>query len=170
VTLSHRDTLTLSVYPFTSRMCHQLPHHGRLSSAHGWSRNEPNLTPQGNSQIVPCMWQWHMTTLAFATSILSNSPRSPLSPLGGHQVSGSVFETTHNLKLTYSANCTVMVGYSDADHASQLHWHSIFGYAFLVGGVVVWGSKKQPTVMSHCHVPLSCYSQQRLNTLQLHMP
>jgi len=46
-------------------------------------------------------------------------------------------KTTCDLELTYST-----------DHTSQLHWHSILGYAFLMGGGVVLGSsKKQPIIM-----------------------
>jgi len=38
-------------------------------------------------------------------------------------------------------------GFSDADWASQLHCHSISGYAFFFGrGAVSWSSKKQPIV------------------------
>src|SRR5215471_9169572 len=40
-----------------------------------------------------------------------------------------------------------LVGYSDADWASQLDRHSISGYAYLIGGgAISWSSKKQPVV------------------------
>jgi len=53
-----------------------------------------------------------------------------------------------NLELTYGATTTGIIRYSDANHASQYHHHSISGYAFLMnGGVVSWSSKKQPLVM-----------------------
>jgi len=52
-----------------------------------------------------------------------------------------------NLELTYGATTTGIIGYSDANHASQYHCHCISGYAVLMnGGVVSWSSKKQPLV------------------------
>ena len=39
---------------------------------------------------------------------------------------------------------TTIVGYSDSDWASQIHHHSISGFAFFIGrGTVSWSSKKQ---------------------------
>jgi hypothetical protein len=39
---------------------------------------------------------------------------------------------------------TTVIGYSDSNWASQIHRHSISGFAFFVGkGVVSWSSKKQ---------------------------
>jgi len=56
-------------------------------------------------------------------------------------------KTMHNLELTYNMSEATIVGYTDADHASQLHWHSISGYTFCIGGgAVSWSSKKQPIV------------------------
>jgi len=49
-----------------------------------------------------------------------------------------------DLELTYGSSNTRIVRYTDADHASQYHRHSISGYTFLVnGGTVSWSSKKQ---------------------------
>jgi len=54
---------------------------------------------------------------------------------------------TKDLELTYGVTDTGIVGYTDADHASQYHRHSISGYAFLInGGAVSWSSKRQPIV------------------------
>ena len=54
---------------------------------------------------------------------------------------------TKDLELTYGVTDTGIVGYTDADHASQYHRHSISGYAFLInGGEVSWSSKRQPIV------------------------
>jgi len=42
---------------------------------------------------------------------------------------------------------TGIIGYTDANHASQYHRHSISGYVFLVnGGMASWSSKRQPIV------------------------
>ena len=52
-----------------------------------------------------------------------------------------------DLELTYGAASTGIVGYTDADHASQYHCHSILGYTFLInGGTVSWSSKKKSIV------------------------
>jgi len=49
-----------------------------------------------------------------------------------------------DLELTYGATSTGIVRYTDADHASQYHRHSILGYTFLINrGMVSWSSKKQ---------------------------
>ena len=40
-----------------------------------------------------------------------------------------------------------LVGYTDADGATQEHRHAIMGFAFLIdGGVILWGSKKQELI------------------------
>ena len=52
---------------------------------------------------------------------------------------------TRDLKLTSSMSTDRIIGYTDTDHASQYHRHSILGYTFLInGGMVSWSSKKQP--------------------------
>ena len=54
---------------------------------------------------------------------------------------------TKDLELTYGVTDTGIIGYTNADHASQYHRHSISGYAFLInGGAVSWSSKWQPIV------------------------
>ena len=54
---------------------------------------------------------------------------------------------TKDLKLTLGGTDPVIVGYSDSDWASQIHRHSISGFAFFIGiGVVSWSSKKQPII------------------------
>jgi hypothetical protein len=54
---------------------------------------------------------------------------------------------TKELKLVLGGSDTTIVGYSDSDWASQIHRHSISGFAFFVGkGVVSWSSKKQPII------------------------
>jgi hypothetical protein len=51
---------------------------------------------------------------------------------------------TINTKLTYGARTDGLVGYTDADWASQDHRHSTSGYIFLIdGGAISWSSKKQ---------------------------
>src|SRR5271156_6102933 len=52
------------------------------------------------------------------------------------------------LELVYSGERRGLVGYVDADGASQEHRHAISGYVFLVdGGTVSRSSKKQELVM-----------------------
>ena len=56
-------------------------------------------------------------------------------------------KTTQDFELTYNATNDAMISYSDADHVSQLHRHSISDYMFLLGGgAVMWSSKKQPII------------------------
>ena len=54
---------------------------------------------------------------------------------------------TKNWRLTYGGEQSDLVGYTDADGASQPHRRAISGYAFLIdGGAVSWGSRKQELV------------------------
>jgi len=54
---------------------------------------------------------------------------------------------TKELKLVLGGLNSTIIGYSDADWASQIHRHSISGFAFFIGsGVVSWSSKKQPII------------------------
>ena len=54
---------------------------------------------------------------------------------------------TKGLKLVLGGLDTTILGYSDSDWASQMHRHSISGFAFFIGkGVVSWSSKKQPII------------------------
>ena len=54
---------------------------------------------------------------------------------------------TKNLELTYGGEERGLVGYVDADGASQDHRRAISGYVFMVdGGAVSWSSKKQELV------------------------
>ena len=51
---------------------------------------------------------------------------------------------TKDLELTYGGEQRGLVGYVDADRASQEHRQAISGYVFMVdGGAVSWSSKKQ---------------------------
>jgi len=53
-----------------------------------------------------------------------------------------------DLGLTYGMSNDRIIRYTDANHASQYHQHSILGYTFLInGGAVSWSSKKQPLVV-----------------------
>jgi hypothetical protein len=53
---------------------------------------------------------------------------------------------TKHLKLVLGGNTTV-AGFSDSDWASQIHQHSISGFAYFVGlGTVSWSVKKQPII------------------------
>ena len=54
---------------------------------------------------------------------------------------------TKNLRLTFGLNKNGLIGYTDADWASQAHRHSISGSVFLVsGGAISWSSRKQPII------------------------
>jgi hypothetical protein len=54
---------------------------------------------------------------------------------------------TKRLGLTYGTSATGLIGYTDADGASQVHRRAITGFAFLVdGGAILWGSRKQELV------------------------
>lgn len=54
---------------------------------------------------------------------------------------------TRNLELVYGGSKNDMVGFVDADGASQDHRRAISGYVFVVdGGAVSWSSKKQELV------------------------
>ena len=54
---------------------------------------------------------------------------------------------TKSLELTYGGDKRGLVGYVDADGASQEHRRAISGYVFMVdGGAVSWSSKKQELV------------------------
>ena len=54
---------------------------------------------------------------------------------------------TRDLKLVLGGPNSTIIGYSDSDWASQIHRHSISGFAFFIGsGVVSWSSKKQPII------------------------
>ena len=56
---------------------------------------------------------------------------------------------TRDLKLVLGGPNSTIIGYSDSDWASQIHRHSISGFAFFIGsGVVSWSSKKQPIITS----------------------
>ena len=54
---------------------------------------------------------------------------------------------TKGWTLTYGTQRKGLIGYVDADGASQEHRHAITGFAFLVdGGAILWGSRKQELV------------------------
>src|SRR5882724_9186230 len=73
--------------------------------------------------------------IAFATSILSQFAQAPAKV---HWEAAKrvvrYLKTTPDLELTYGTGHANLSSYLDADHASQLHQHSISGYAFLLGG------------------------------------
>lgn len=55
---------------------------------------------------------------------------------------------TRDYQLTFGGHAPLeLVGFTDADWASQPHRHSISGFAFTyAGGAISWGSHKQPIV------------------------
>jgi len=49
--------------------------------------------------------------------------------------------------LTFGTQTQGLVGYTDADGATQEHRHAIIGFTFLIdGGTILWGSKKQELI------------------------
>jgi hypothetical protein len=56
-------------------------------------------------------------------------------------------QAQQDLQLTYRGEQHDLLGYTDADGASQPHRHAISGHAFLIdGGAISWSSKKQELV------------------------
>jgi hypothetical protein len=54
---------------------------------------------------------------------------------------------TRDFVLTYGDERHDLLGYSDADGATQEHRHAISGYAFLIdGGAISWSSQKQELI------------------------
>lgn len=54
---------------------------------------------------------------------------------------------TKTFTLTYGNERHALLGYTDADGASQFHRHAISGYAFIIdGGAISWASRKQEIV------------------------
>ena len=86
--------------------------------------------------------------IVFAVSVLSQFVHNPAKP---HWEATKrivrYLKGTKDLELTYGVMGTRIVGYTDADHASQYHWHSISRYMFLINrGAVSWSSKRQPVM------------------------
>ena len=73
--------------------------------------------------------------IAFATSILGQFAQAPARV---HWEAAKrvvrYLKTTRNLELTYGVSHANLSSYSDTNHTSQLHQHSISGYTFLLGG------------------------------------
>jgi hypothetical protein len=54
---------------------------------------------------------------------------------------------TRDLELTYGGERHDLMGYTDADGASQEHRHAISGHVFLIdGGAISWSSRKQELI------------------------
>jgi len=54
---------------------------------------------------------------------------------------------TRDFAVTYGDERHNLLGYSDADGATQEHRHAISGYAFLIdSGAVLWRSRKQELI------------------------
>ena len=86
--------------------------------------------------------------IAFATSTLVQYMQNP-GRVHWEAVKRVVkyLKWSRDLELTYGGTNNGIQVYTDANHASQAHRHSISGYAFLIdGGVVSWSSKKQPLI------------------------
>ena len=112
------------------------------------------LTPAEKTkyrEMIGCLMYAAVMTrpdIAFAVSSLSQYLDAPRTT---HlQAVTRVFRylsSTKSLKLILGGSHSKIMGYSDSDWASQIHRHSISGFAFFVGiGVVSWSSKKQPII------------------------
>ena len=54
---------------------------------------------------------------------------------------------TQDFTLTYGTECHDLIGYTDADGATEEHRHAISGYAFIIdGGAISWYSCKQELI------------------------
>ena len=86
--------------------------------------------------------------ISFAVSILArfmSDPHSVHWDTAKHVL--CYLKGTKNLRLTFGLNKNGLIGYTDADWASQAHRHSISGSVFLVsGGAISWSSRKQPII------------------------
>ena len=112
------------------------------------------LTPAEKTkyrEMIGCLMYAAVMTrpdISFAVSTLSQYLDAPHTT---HvQAATRVFRYlsgTKDQKLVLGGFNSNLVGYSDADWASQNHRHSISGFAFFIGdGVVSWSSKKQPII------------------------
>ena len=101
--------------------------------------------------LPPHLWRHPLTSaltpltfllyISFAVSSLSQYLDTPCTT-HLHYLPG-----TKNHKLTLVGINTTITSYSDSDWASQIHCHSISGFAFFIGmGIVSWRLKKQPIV------------------------
>ena len=88
------------------------------------------------------------TDISFAVTVLSQYAQNPGKP--HWEAVKRVFrylKTTKNYELTFGLNNNGLHGYTDADHATQQHYHSISGYVFkMFGGAISWSAKKQPVI------------------------
>ena len=85
--------------------------------------------------------------IAYAVSMLSQFLESPrIIHLKSVKHVFCYLLGTKHLKLVLGGNTTV-IGFSDADWASQRHRHSISGFAYFVSlGTISWSAKKQPII------------------------
>ena len=87
--------------------------------------------------------------IAFATSFVSQFNTNP--GLEHWEAVKRIYWyliSTKSLVLTFGTQMRGLVGYVDADGATQEHRRAITGFAFLVdGGAILWGSKKQELIM-----------------------
>ena len=86
--------------------------------------------------------------IAFAVSTLSQFLDNPGE--AHWEVVKRIFQylsSTRDYTLTYGGEWHDLVGYTDADRASQDHRQAISGYAFLIdSGAISWSSRKQELV------------------------
>jgi len=114
------------------------------------SGNNHYTSAQYREMIGCLMYATVMTRpdIAFAVSTLSQYLEAPHTT-HLHAVSRifRYLSGTKELKLVLGGVKSAIVGYSDADWASQGHRHSISGFAFFIGaGAATWSSKKQSIV------------------------
>ena len=86
--------------------------------------------------------------IAFAVSLLSQFLKNP-GEVHWKAVKRVIryFKGTKNYRLTLGNNCNGLIGYADADWASQDHRHSISADIFQInGGNISWSCQKQDIV------------------------
>ena len=86
--------------------------------------------------------------IAFSVSALSQFIPDP-APIHWEAAKRALryLKGTRDLALTFGASDDSLIGYTDADWASQAHRRSFAGTVFLfAGGAISWSSRKQPIV------------------------
>src|SRR5882724_6257430 len=138
-TLCHchrRHTSMPSAHAFVWRTHGQQQHPWKPEQLTNPAKDEPSCNYPYKEIIGSLMYAAIATQpdIVFMTSILAQFTQNP-TQVHWEATKRVVryLKTTHNLELTYGIRDTTTVGYSDVVHASQLHRHSISGYAFLIG-------------------------------------
>ena len=128
------------------------PHRIPLATKHGLRKWQEKDTPADQNlyqEIIGCLIYLVTGTrpdLAFVTMFLSQFASKPNTQhMGALKGVLRYLKGTRDLKLTYRANRTNLIGYADSDYANDKDdSRSISGYIFqLNGNTISWRSKKR---------------------------